>query len=303
MFRTIVVKRSSKLSLIHGYLVIFNGEDEKRILISEISCLLVESNRVSITSPLLIELARSNIAVIFCDEKHNPAITILPTSGYHSQLTSLNTQLNWPVTTKHILWQYIVKAKISMQANVLKMFQKDGVEELQERITEIEEADKTNREGIAAKTYFISLFGKDFSRDKETLINMLLNYGYAILLSCFNREIVSHGYLTQIGIYHKSQYNHFNLSCDFMEPFRPLVDILVMNFLDSEVPKREIRKLLSFKLRINGEERYIDNAISVYTIILLNILKGKETVFPTIELLEKEEYRNAGESDENNSDV
>ena len=303
MFRTIVIKKSSKLSLVHGYLVIFNGEDEKRILISEISCLLVESNRVSITSPLLIELARSNISVIFCDEKHNPAVTILPTSGYHSQLTSLNTQLSWAEAIKQILWEDIVKVKIKMQANVLKMFQKDGVQELENRIAEIKEGDKTNREGIAAKSYFLSLFGKEFSRDKEILANMLLNYGYAILLSCFNREIVSHGYLTQIGIYHKSQYNHFNLSCDFMEPFRPLVDIIVINFLYSEVPKREIRKLLSYRVKINGEERYIDNAISVYTVTLLNILKGKETEFPTIELLSKGDYQNAGESNENNSDV
>ena len=91
--------------------------------------------------------------------------------------------------------------------------------------------DSTNREGHAAKVYFNALFGKDFTRDKDCPINAALNYGYSIILSCFNREIVCSGYLTQLGLFHENMFNHYNLSCDLMEPFRPLVDITVKKLL------------------------------------------------------------------------
>ena len=47
----------------------------------------------------------------------------------------------------------------------------------------------TNREAHAAKVYFNSLFGKEFSRDDVNSINAALNYGYGILLSNFNKEL------------------------------------------------------------------------------------------------------------------
>ena len=79
----------------------------------------------------------------------------------------------------------------------------------------------------AAKVYFNSLFGKKFSRDNENNINSALNYGYAVLLSTINKEVINNGYLTQIGIHHKNEFNPFNLSCDLMEPFRIIIDSFV----------------------------------------------------------------------------
>ena len=78
---------------------------------------------------------------------------------------------------------------------------------------ELEFGDLTNREGHAAKVYFNALFGKDFSRRSDNDINAALNYGYALILSSINKEIVSCGYLTQLGICHRNEYNDFNLSC------------------------------------------------------------------------------------------
>ncbi len=93
---------------------------------------------------------------------------------------------------------------------------------------EIELGDKTNREGHAAKVYFNALFGMDFSRSKECAINAALNYGYGILLSCFNREVIANGYITQLGLFHNNMFNQFNLASDLMEPFRILVDRIVV---------------------------------------------------------------------------
>ena len=92
---------------------------------------------------------------------------------------------------------------------------------------QVELLDASNREGHAAKVYFNALFGMDFTRSADISINAALNYGYSLLLSAFNREISANGYLTQLGIYHNNMFNHFNLACDFMEPYRVIVDWFV----------------------------------------------------------------------------
>ena len=64
----------------------------------------------------------------------------------------------------------------------------------------------------------------DFSRRSDHPLNAVLNYGYTILLSAFNREIAACGYATQLGLHHDNVFNQFNLSSDLMEPFRILID-------------------------------------------------------------------------------
>ena len=108
---------------------------------------------------------------------------------------------------------------------------------------EVKSGDTTNREAHAARLYFTALFGRDFSRDDNVPVNAALNYGYAVLLSMVNREVVSRGYLTQCGICHRNEYNQFNFSCDLMEPFRPVVDRLAFDYAQ-ELFDQDVRRLL-----------------------------------------------------------
>ena len=96
-------------------------------------------------------------------------------------------------------------------------------------IKEIKFNDATNREGHAAKVYFNALFGMNFNRNADNAINAALNYGYSIILSAVNREVVSNGYLTQLGLFHDNMFNQFNLSCDIMEPLRILIDLSLIH--------------------------------------------------------------------------
>lgn len=114
-----------------------------------------------------------------------------------------------------------------------------------------------------------------FSRSDDNVINAALNYGYSILLSAFNREISMCGYLTQIGIFHDNMFNSFNLSCDFMEPFRPFVDRLVLKLnLDKFEHEEKIKivNVLNETIKINGQNQYIANAIHIYTLSLFDAL-------------------------------
>lgn len=121
----------------------------------------------------------------------------LPYYGSHDTSAKVREQIKWNQEKKSLIWTEIVAEKIRKQADLLRVFHKKEADQLDTYITELQFGDATNREGHAAKVYFNALFGLDFSRTDENSINAALNYGYGIILSMFNREIVSNGYITQ----------------------------------------------------------------------------------------------------------
>ena len=225
-WRTVVISHTAKLDYQIGYLVV-RGQETIKIHLSEIGILVVESTAVSMTAYLLSELVKKKIKVIFCDEKRNPSSELISYYGSHDTSVKIRRQMEWSREEKATLWTEIVSEKIRKQAELLEQYGKTEAELLYQYINEIELGDVTNREGHAAKVYFNALFGKDFTRTEECPINAALNYGYALILSCFNREIVSNGYITQIGLFHDNMFNPYNLSSDLMEPYRVVVDRMV----------------------------------------------------------------------------
>ncbi len=267
-WRTVVISKSSKLDLRLGYMVVRDSTSTIRVHISEISVLIIENTASSITTALLNELVKQKIKVIFCDEKQNPCSELVSLYGCHDCSLKLRNQLGWEEFNKQLVWTTIIAQKIKKQAENLEYFGLQESELLYSYLGELEFYDQTNREGHAAKVYFNAMFGKSFSRSDECPINAMLNYGYSIILSCFNREIVSNGYLTQLGLFHNNMFNNFNLGCDIMEPFRPIVDRCVKNYNPTKFDKDEKRillSLLSSEISINGRTETLLNAIKIYT--------------------------------------
>ena len=144
-------------------------------------------------------------------------------------------------------------------------------------IDEVATGDKTNREGHAAKIYFNTLFGKDFSRSDNNNINAALNYGYSIILSSINKEVISNGYLTQLGIHHKNEFNEFNLSCDLMEPFRVIIDNFVYFNSNREFNseyKLDIINILNTKYTYNKKKYTLKDIIKMYVKNTLEIINN-----------------------------
>ncbi len=265
-WRTIVISSSAKLDYKLDYLVV-RQEEITKIHLSEISILLIENTAVSITAALLNELIKRKIKVIFCDEKRNPSSELVSYYGCHDSSAKIRNQIRWNDEIKELIWTEIVSEKIRNQRNILKYFNKKEYFMLDEYLSQIEIGDTTNREGHSAKVYFNALFGMDFTRTSDTPTNAALNYGYGILLSTFNREIVANGYITQLGLFHDNIFNHFNLSSDLMEPFRTLVDKIVYN-LKPEIfnhnEKMELLNILNKEVIIDGKINYVNNAIKIY---------------------------------------
>ena len=277
-WRTIVVNKNCKLSYKNDYLVI-RSETLERIHLSEINIILLENGMVSITSYLINELLNHKIKLIFCDEKHNPSGELMPYYGSFNTSKKILNQINWKSDRKDIIWQQIVKNKIHNQAMLLKKLEIQGYDKLLEFEKQVEIGDKTNREGHAAKVYFNLLFTKKFIRGASDNINASLDYGYAIILSTMNKEIVSKGYITQLGINHKSEFNQFNLTSDLMESFRPLIDEIVYKNIDAEFDRTQKYKLievLNETIKIDGKEQYVSNAIPIYIQSVFDALEEKE---------------------------
>ncbi len=276
-WRGVVISKRSKLDYKMGSLVVRSEEEEKRIFLDDISVLMCETTAISITAYLLAELTARKIKVIFCDNQHNPASELIPMYGNYVSSGRIREQVLWSANAKAKIWQEITKLKIANQAKVLrKAGQDDRSKQLQEYVKQVEFGDKTNREGHAAKVYFNSLFGMDFYRSASDVRNAILNYGYTILLACFNREIAASGYLTQLGIWHDNAENPFNLGSDLMEPFRPIIDWFAYEhsyFTSFEKDEKlQVLNLLNSKVKVDKTEQYLNNAIGIYTRSVFNAI-------------------------------
>lgn len=289
-WRVVVISSTAKLDYKMDYLVVRNREAVKRIHLSEISVLLIETTAVSLTAYLLCELSKRKIDIIFCDEKRCPCGVFAPLYGSHDTSLKFRNQVLWTDDIKAKIWQKIVKAKLKGQAKIAQNKKDADVSLLLEYSENVLPADVTNREGHGAKVYFNLLFGKNFSRETENNINAALNYGYGIMMSVFAREVAAAGYSTQIGIFHDNMYNQFNLACDLMEPFRPFVDACV---LDMELTtfgheeKMELVKLLNEKIIIDEREQYLLNGARIYAQSVFSALNNEDVsliTFPDYEL-------------------
>lgn len=279
-WRTVVISSRCKLDYRMGYMVV-RGDEIKRVFIDEIAVLIIENPAVSFTGCLMEILVEKKVKVIFCDNRRNPISELIPHHGSRDSSLKIRTQALWNREIKNAVWTEIVSEKLRKQAGFLNELGKAREYELlTEYISQIEFADTSNREGHAAKVYFNALFGMHFTRSGDNPINAALNYGYSIILSVFNREISANGYLTQLGIFHDNMFNHFNLSCDLMEPFRIIVDRCVYNLKPADFDKEEkheILKLLNSYVMIDNTRQVLINAIKVYTRSVFDAINDEDT--------------------------
>lgn len=272
-FRKVVITKHCKLSYKNDYLIV-RTEEINMIHLSEISHIILDTTAVSITAYLINELVKRKIGLVFCDEMHNPSSEVQALHGSHNSTKKIRKQVKWDDNNKAYYWQEIVKNKIRKQSEVLRLYRYlESAERLDQYVLETEPRDISNREGHAAKVYFNALFGMGFRRGNLDDVNSSLDYGYAILLSTINKEVHSNGYITELGIQHKNEYNAFNLSCDLMEPFRPIIDKIILEN-PSEIFDIDMKaKLINFTnsiVKYRGSNQTVSYVISSFIKLILN---------------------------------
>ncbi|MGQ9505491.1 MAG: type II CRISPR-associated endonuclease Cas1 [Thermogutta sp.] len=264
--------KPARLSVRHCQLVIDVPDGaETTIPLAEVAVLVVGHPQVAMTQPVLARLAEAGGVCVVCDGKSRPVGTMFPLAQHHAQTERLTAQARAPLALRQRLWRQIVRNKIESQAAVLRTLYHDDFG-LQQLVRRVRSNDASNVEGMASRRYWRRLFqDPSFRRkpDREDQ-NRFLNYGYAILRAVTARAIVGTGLHPSLGIHHHHRYNPFCLADDLMEPFRPRVDLLVVQLLKEFPPDAalspEIKgRLLTFledRYQFQGEKRTIFDVMS-----------------------------------------
>lgn len=276
-FRIVKISNRAKLETCLGYLVV-RSENETKILLDEISILIIENLQTCLTSALISEIMNHKIRLIFCDEKHNPQGELEPYGLSYNSPAKIKIQLNWKEETCKEVWKEIIKQKIYNQSLLLNELQKSEYELLDSYYKDVQIDDCSNREGLAAKVYFNALFGKDFDRRNDfDDRNTYLNYGYSLMHSSVNKEISISGYLNPVGIHHIGSTNHYNLGSDIMEPLRPFVDrVVCLEKLSDKDFKKRMMLLLTEECSCGGKTMIIQNAIQSYVLSVFSALNSND---------------------------
>ena len=221
----------------------FKADAVKTIPVEDIGVVILDNKQITITHGLMEALLENNCALITCNSSRMPVGLMLPLAGNTTQTERFRDQINASVPLKKQLWQQTVQAKIQNQAYVLENKSKVVVKNMLVWANDVKSGDPDNYEARAAVYYWNNLFPNipGFTRGREgEPPNNLLNYGYAILRAVVARALVASGLLPTLGIHHRNKYNAYCLADDIMEPYRPFVDNLVFEIVESGIDISEL---------------------------------------------------------------
>jgi len=276
--------------------------------IEDIGVLILDNQQITISQALIAKLLANNTALITCDNTHHPVGLLLNLDGNTLQSRIFTAQVEASEPLKKQLWQQTIIAKIQNQAAVLGMQNPSGSlfnapdKSLLNFTKDVKSGDSDNTEAKAAGYYWRNLFtniplsfgegrGEVFTRDREgDPPNNLLNYGYAILRAIVARSLVGSGLLPTLGIHHRNQYNAYCLADDIMEPYRPYVDKIVCEIVETQyfasnpnegflsiTPgiKKQLLTIPAMDVMIDDQNSPMMNAIQRTTSSLAKCYEGK----------------------------
>lgn len=282
-FKSVIISNDAKLTLCKNHLQINQADNIAKLYLKDLAFIILESSQITLTSALLSALAKAKIILLSCDESHLINGIFMPFLTHFHASFVVKEQVEVSAKTKAILWQKIIKNKITNQAFVLQSagFKKQS-QTLLEWAKNVKLNDASFMESQAAALYFKTLFGKDFSRDDLCFENSALNYGYAIIRAAIVRAVCISGLCPAFGIKHDNAYNQFNLCDDIIEVFRAFVDMKVISlksnddFLDKTYKKALIENLQSNAF-FNGKNMPLIRSINHYVANFKNaLLNGDE---------------------------
>lgn len=298
-FRNVYLQNDVHLTIKNEQLVVKRTDDEITIPLEDLNSVCIESLRTVISTYTLKKFIEHDIIVYICDERHLPTGVLIGTNNYSRQLKNIKMQIEMSKPLMKRIWQDIIKVKVLNQSRCLKELNIKEYQKVEDMIIGITSGDKNNVEAKAASLYFKLIFGNEFSRNLDCVQNAALNYGYAIIRGMIARTLVMYGFEPSIGIFHHSQLNNFNLADDFIECFRPVVDLYVLtkvNLRDDKLTsenKKEIFRIVNCLVLIDGKKFNIQGAIEYMIKSFSTCMNKKENLIKLPDLIKLEEYRYA----------
>ncbi len=293
--RTLFFVSPCHLSISNNQLIVNNKETnvKKSVPVEDLGYVILDNKQITITQSVAECFSVNNTAMIFCNEKHHPVSMMFNLDSNHLQGELFDFQIKATEPLKKNLWQQTIKSKIRNQAQLLKKFG-SPFEAMLQYAKDVKTGDKTNRESVAARFYWKNLFDTNtFRRQREgDTPNSMFNYAYAVLRAATAKALTGSGLLPTLGIHHRNRYNAFRLADDIMEPYRPIVDEIVLETYgmfpdyDELVPeiKAELLQLLTMDVKFKEKKRPLAVALSRTTASLAKCYNGKKRKlkYPTL---------------------
>ena len=244
VWRSVVISQPAKLKREHFSLVIEQVQSA-RVPFEDIAVIVLNNREITITHPVLSACAEYGVALYSTGDNHQPNGVFLPFLSHSRVTRMMRLQLDIDKPQSKRAWAEVVKVKISNQAICLKLASPSpqpspngrggnrmDFERLESYASRVRSGDTENMEAQASSYYFPQLFGKGFNRAQDCWVNAMLDYGYAVIRGAITRALVAHGFQPNIGLFHRSEQNAFNLADDIIEPYRALVDLHVFSAIN-----------------------------------------------------------------------
>lgn len=236
VWRSVVISQPAKLKREHFSLVIEQAQSA-RVPFEDIAVIVLNNREITLTHPVLSACAEYGIGLYSTGDNHQPNGVLLPFLSHSRATRMMRLQLNLDKPQAKRAWAEIVKSKIRNQANCLSLAKQGDAERLESYANRVRSGDVENMEAQASSYYFPQLFGKGFHRAQDAWVNAALDYGYAIVRGAIARGLIAHGFQPNIGLFHRSEQNAFNLADDIIEPYRALIDLHVFTHINPHASK------------------------------------------------------------------
>ena len=218
----------------HGFITCkVDKKEVGRIPHEDLRAVIIAARGVTLTSNFVSAVLETNGVILHCNESYEPCGITAPLSRVVDTKAYLN-QIARPKALNTRLWNRLLRGKTVNQSRVLaKMDKRSPHLEVALRSGDI-------HEGNCAKRYWqlyfpsIGWLGTSRDRKENTAPNQMLNYGYTVLGALCHRSLLVHGLTPALGVFHGTRYRSLPLVYDLMEPFRPMVDMMLAEFMRTE---------------------------------------------------------------------
>jgi CRISPR-associated protein Cas1 len=254
-----IFQHGATLSKDRGFIVCrAQDQPEKRMPHEDLRAVIIAARGVTLTSNFISAVLETDGIILHCNESYQPCGVTAPLERVIDQRAYLH-QVSQPKRLNERLWQRMLRGKTRNQQRVL--------ERKEVRSPHLELALKSGAidEGNCARRYWQLYFpaigwsATKRDRKEDTAPNQMLNYGYTVLGALCHRSLIVHGLTPSLGVKHMPRYRSTPLVFDLMEPFRPMVDMMLAEFMtEMDVSMKAWAKKVGTELRERrmAHERY-----------------------------------------------
>lgn len=249
---------------------------------------------LALTTGFIREAKKHGISIFFFRKNFYPIAGLLSEAEGNYLLRAKQYHLTQEKQLK--MAKKIVKFKILNQISLLNNV---GEKRKNKIIEDIELADDNQEllgiEGSISRDYFKKIFKeigwrRRAPQTKEDIPNYLLDMGYTFLFNFVDSLLRLHGFDTYKGFYHQLFFQRRSLSCDMMEPFRPLIDRqIIKSFNLKQIQEKD------FELEKSRFTLPFQNYSKYSSVFFGCLMENKETIFNFIH----DFYRHMMDEDKN----